>query len=96
MAKREFTIAIDELTYLKIDEIVKLKNEARNYPSLKTDKIILELFTKSLKEYILENEDLVHDKLENDLFQLDCQLEGKGFDVSHIFEDVSKSAKEGD
>lgn len=95
MAKREFAIAIDELTYLKLDEIVNIKNKSRVVQK-KTADVLLLLFSKAIKEYVLDNEGLVHDKLANDLFELDCRIEGKGFDVSHIFDESPTSAKEGE
>jgi len=75
---------IDDLTYLTIEEIFKLKNVFEP-DKIEINSLIGFLIEKALKGYIFENESLLSENLQNNLSVLDRKIEGEETDLKTLF-----------
>ena len=80
---------IDDLTYLTIDYIVMEKGlcSGRN---LETNNVIKWLVDKALKEYIVENNDILLQRHNHELSMIEDKLKGKEITLESIFPNIAK------
>lgn len=97
MKEVEIKFKIDELTYWTIDDILKEKTVQDCKYQLETNKIIGLLCQKAMKEFIMENQSLLTEKLARELSLIDGKLEGREISFDDLFQtlDIPTSAKEG-
>ena len=90
-------IRIDGLTYWMIDALVTEKTVNDNKINLQTNQFIKALIDKALKEFILNNQCLMTEKLNRELSILDDKLDGKEIKFEDIFQiyNLNPKAKEG-
>lgn len=81
----EFKLRIDGLTYWTIDDIIKEKSVDDSEINLETNKFIANLINKALKEFILNHQHLLADKLNREISLIDNKLEGKEVRFEDIF-----------
>lgn len=81
--------AIDDLTYQTIDFIVMEKGlcSGRN---LETNNVIKWLVDKALKEYIVENNDVILKRHKHELSMIEEKLKGKEITLESIFPSIAK------
>ena len=98
MAKRKIQFEIDELTYLLIEDLLMEKTVQDNKFQLETNQVIGLLCDKALKEFIMENQSFLTEKLRRELSLIDEKLEGKEIAFEDIFQTLGfkTKAKEGD
>lgn len=98
MKEVEIKFKIDELTYLLIEDLLmeKTVNEAKF--QLQTNQVIGLLCQKALKEFIMENQSLLTEKLARELSLIDENLEGKEIKFEDVYQSLGflSKAKEGD
>ena len=80
---------IDDLTYLTIDYIV-MENGLCSGRNLKTNNVIKWLFDKALKEYIVENNDIILKRHNHELSMIEDKLKGEEITLESIFPNIAK------
>ena len=98
---QEIVYPIDDWTYLTIEKIVNIKN-FDTQTKLETSDVIANLFSKVLKMYIADNEDLLYDTIRSELNSLERRIEGDDvslkdlFTIQELLADSKNKAMEGD
>jgi len=98
MTKRKIQFEIDELTYLLIEDLLMEKTVQETKFQLGTNQVIGLLCKKALKEFIMENQSLLTEKLTRELHLIDEKLEGKEIAFEDVFQTLgfNTKAKEGE
>lgn len=93
----EFKFKIDGLTYWTIDDLIKEKTVDECKFNLETNQFIKVLIDKALKEFILNHQYLMTEKLNREISLLDNKLDGKEVKFEDIFQiyNLNPKAKEG-
>lgn len=85
MDRVEMNFKIDGLTYWLIDELIKEKTVNECKFNLDTNQFITNLFGKALREFILNHQYLLTEKLNREISLIDEKLEGKEVKFEEIF-----------
>lgn len=80
---------IDDLTYLTIDYIV-MENGLCSGRNLETNNVIKWLVDKALKEYIVENNDIILKRYNCELSMIEDKLKGEKIILESIFPNIAK------
>lgn len=93
----EFKFKIDGFTYWTIDDLIKEKTVNDCKFNLDTNQFIKALIDKALKEFILNHQYLMTEKLNREITLLDDKLDGREIEFGEIFKmyDNIPKAKEG-
>ena len=84
-----FSFKIDGLTYWTIDDLIKEKSVNDCKFNLDTNQFIKVLIDKALKEFILNHQYLMTEKLNRELSLIDNKLDGKEVKFEDIFRGYS-------
>lgn len=93
----DFKFKIDGLTYWTIDSLISEKNVQDCKFQLDTNRFIKALIDKALKEFILNHQYLMTEKLNREISSLDDKLDGKEVKFEDLFQiyNLNPKAKEG-
>lgn len=93
----DFKFKIDGLTYWTIDSLISEKNVQDYKFQLDTNRFIKAFLNKALREFILNHQYLMTEKLNRGISLLDDKLDGKEVKFEEIFQiyNLNPKAKEG-
>lgn len=95
----KFEIMIDDLKYLTIEQIISIKNRCLS-KKLDINDVLKFLFERALNEYILENENLLFDDLQNETSLIYDKIENRQYqmykDLFTIDELIKESKRKDD
>lgn len=93
----DFKFKIDDLTYWTINNLIKEKTVNEKMINLQTYPFIKVLIVKALKEFIMNHQYLMTEKLNREISLLDNKLDGKEVKFEDIFQiyNLNPKAKEG-